>query len=157
MALFLIGKNLYDGAQYARGREQMGAKPRILIVDDEADFLFSASVSLRRAGFEVVEAADGKEALTRVKEFRLAGKRIDLLLTDLRMPSRGGLDLLEGMKELPVDIPVIVMTGYLDDALRTDLKRQARTEFLEKPFEPHDLVKKVNQILEDMAFQEERA
>jgi CheY-like chemotaxis protein len=130
---------------------------RILLVDDEADFRYSASVALRQAGYEVVEAADGEEALERIQEFRRDGKGFDLLLTDLRMPFRCGLELLEGMKELRVDIPVIAMTGYCDDALRAELMRKGCIEFLEKPFEPSDLVKRVHRMLEDIMFQEEKA
>lgn len=152
----MFQKNLYGGAQQGGEGDPVDAKPRILIVDDEADFLFSASLALRRAGYEVVEAVDGEEALERIQEFRLDGQGFDLLLTDLRMPFRSGLELLEGMKELRVDIPVIAMTGYCDDALREDLKRKGCTEFLEKPFEPSDLVKRVHRMLEDIAFQEEK-
>ncbi len=135
--------------------DQVDAKPRILIVDDEADFLFSASVALRQAGYEVVKAADGVEALSIIREFRRAGKRIDLLLTDLRMPSLCGLEILKGMEELQVDIPVIAMTGDCDDALREDLAREGCTEFIEKPFEPHDLVKQVKKVLESFAYEGE--
>ena len=130
----------------------MDAKQRILIVDDEADFLFSASVALRQAGYEVVEAADGGEALSRIREFLRAGKRIDLLLTDLRMPSLCGLELLEGMEKLGVEIPVIAMTGHCDDALRADLIRKGCVEFLEKPFEPHDLVARVQKVLKGLVY-----
>ena len=131
----------------------MDAKPRILIVDDEADFLFSASVALRQAGYEVVGAADGGEALSRTREFLRAGKRFDLLLTDLRMPSLCGLELLEGLEQLGVEIPVIAMTGYCDDALREDLERKGCIEFLEKPFEPHDLVARVQKVLKGLAYE----
>ena len=130
----------------------MDAKQRILIVDDEADFLFSASVALRQAGYEVVEAADGGEALSRIREFHRAGKRIDLLLTDLRMPSLCGQELLEGIENLGVEISVIAMTGHCDDALRADLIRKGCVEFLEKPFEPHDLVARVQKVLKGLAY-----
>ena len=133
----------------------MDAKLRILIVDDEADFLFSASIALRQAGYEVVEAADGGEALSRTREFLRAGKRIDLLLTDLRMPSLCGLELLGAMEELGVKIPVIAMTGYYDDELRADLIRKGCVEFLEKPFEPHDLVARVQMVLKGLAYEGE--
>jgi len=133
--------------------DPVDAKPCILIVDDEADFLFSASVALRQAGYEVVKASDGVEALSIIREFRRAGKRIDLLLTDLRMPSLSGLELLKGMEELQVDIPVIAMTGDCDDALLEDLAREGCTEFMEKPFEPHDLVKRVKKVLESFAYE----
>jgi CheY-like chemotaxis protein len=129
------------------------AKPCILLVDDEADFRFSASVALRKAGCEVVEAADGNEAISRFQEFRRAGKRFELLLTDLRMPFLCGLELLEALRELGSDIPVIAVTGYSDDALRTDLMRKGCTEILEKPFEPGDLVNRVQKILENFALQ----
>jgi CheY-like chemotaxis protein len=131
------------------------AKPRILIVEDEADFLFSASVALRQAGFEIVEAADGGMALSKVQDYQRAGKRIDLLLTDLQMPSLCGLELLEGIRELGIDIPVIAMTGYFDEALRTDLQSKGCVEFLEKPFEPHYLVKRVQMMLEGFAYERE--
>ena len=133
----------------------MDAKPRILIVDDEADFLFSASVALRQAGYEVVGAADGGEALSRTREFLRAGKRFDLLLTDLRMPFLCGLELLEAMEELGVEIPVIAMTGHCDDALRADLIRKGCVEFLEKPFEPHDLVARVQMVLKGLVYEGE--
>lgn len=126
--------------------------PHILIVDDEVDFLFAASVALRAAGYTVVEAADGKEALSRIREYRNAGKNIDLLLTDLRMPYLCGLELLEGMEELGADIPVIAMTGHVDDALRGDLQAKGCVEILEKPFEPHDLVARVQEVLKGFAF-----
>ena len=131
----------------------MDAKPRILIVDDEADFLFSVSVVLRREGYEVSEAANGEEALSVIQEYRRAGKRIDLVLTDLRMPILCGLELLEALGELGIDIPVIAVTGYSDDALRADLKSRGCTEFLEKPFEPHDLVERVRKVLQGFAYQ----
>lgn len=131
----------------------MDAKPRILIVDDEADFLFSASVVLRMEGYEVAEAENGEEALSMIREYRRAGKRIDLLLTDLRMPSLCGLELLEGMRQLHVDIPVIAMTGYFDEALRANLERKGCMEFLEKPFEPHDLVERVRKVLQGFAYE----
>jgi FixJ family two-component response regulator len=98
-----------------------------------------------------------KEAISRFQEFRRAGKRIDLLLTDLRMPHLCGLELLEALEELGIDIPVLVVTGYCDDVLRADLMKKGYTEFMEKPFEPNDLVKRAQKMLEDFAFQEEKA
>lgn len=133
----------------------MDAKPRILIVDDEEDFLFSASIALRQAGYEVVEAADGGEALSRTREFLGAGDRFDLLLTDLRMPFMCGLELLVALRELGIDIPVIAVTGFCDDALRADLMKNGCTEFLEKPFEPSELVARVRMVLEGLAYEGE--
>ena len=130
----------------------MDPKPRILLVDDEEDFRFSASVALRKAGFEVIEAADGKGALSSIHVSRSDGIGIDLLLTDLRMPGLCGRDLLEALEETGIDIPVIAMSGYFDDTLREELARRGCTEFMEKPFEPDDLVMRVMQMLENYAL-----
>jgi len=130
--------------------DPVDAKPRILIVDDEADFLFSASVALRQAGYEVVGAGDGEEALSRIRESLRARKRFDLILTDLRMPSLCGLELLEGLEKLGVEFPTIAMTGYCDDALRADLIGKGCVDFLEKPFEPSYLVARVQKALKDL-------
>ena len=137
-----------------RKRNLVQEKTRILLVDDEASFRFSASVALRKVGYEVIEAQDGEEALVRIQELRRTGGRIDLLLTDLRMPFLCGLELLEGMRQLGIDIPVIAMTGYCDNSLRADLKKKGGIEFMEKPFEPDDLVNRVRRMMESAAFQE---
>lgn len=129
----------------------MDATPRILLVDDEADFRFSASIALRKAGFEVIEAEDGKEALSMIRNFRSDGRGIDLLLTDLRMPGLSGLELLEALGEDGIDIPVIAITGYGNDSLRADLEAKGCNEFMEKPFEPDDLVMRVRKVLDNCA------
>lgn len=129
----------------------MDATPRILLVDDEADFRFSASIALRKAGFEVIEAEDGKEALSMIRNFRSDGRGIDLLLTDLRMPGLSGLELLEALGEDGIDIQVIAITGYGNDSLRADLEAKGCNEFMEKPFEPDDLVMRVRKVLDNCA------
>ena len=133
------------------GGDQVDATPRILLVDDEADFRFSASIALRKAGFEVIEAEDGKEALSMIRNFRSDGRGIDLLLTDLRMPGLCGLELLEALGEDGIDIPVIAITGYGNDSLRADLEAKGCNEFMEKPFEPDDLVMRVRKVLDNCA------
>ena len=129
--------------------------PCILLVENEPDFRFAATVVLQKEGYKVVEASDGEDALVRIREFRNGGERIDLLLTDLRMPFLCGLELIDGMRALGVEIPVIAMTGYCDDALVADLKLKGCTEFMEKPFEPHDLVARVQRVLKGLAIEEE--
>ncbi len=130
----------------------MDATLRILLVDDEAEFRFSASIALRKAGFEVIVAEDGKEALSMIRNFRSDGRGIDLLLTDLRMPGLCGLELLEALGEDGIDIPVIAITGYGNDSLRADLEARGCNEFMEKPFEPDDLVMRVKGMLGGVAL-----
>ncbi len=134
------------------GGDQVDATLRILLVDDEAEFRFSASIALRKAGFEVIVAEDGKEALSMIRNFRSDGRGIDLLLTDLRMPGLCGLELLEALGEDGIDIPVIAITGYGNDSLRADLEARGCNEFMEKPFEPDDLVMRVKGMLGGVAL-----
>ena len=80
---------------------------KILIVDDEKGLREVLSIMLKRAGYVVTEASDGEEAIGHL------GKEIfDLVITDLRMPGPSGLDLLEAVRGLAPDVPVIRLTAY---------------------------------------------
>src|SRR5262249_16238340 len=78
------------------------------VVDDEPVFRSAVSTILRRAGFHIIEAQDGLEACEIV---RAIGTSIELLLTDLQMPRMDGLSLIESVRELHPEIPVLLMTG----------------------------------------------
>jgi two-component system NtrC family sensor kinase len=114
----------------------------ILVVDDEPGVLAACVRTLTRAGY-VVEGVGGSEAALD----RLTQEVFDLLLTDLRMPGRDGLDLLAEAKELDPHLSVVMITGYgtMDDALRAI--RLGAQGFLLKPFEPGELVEAVQDSL----------
>jgi len=80
---------------------------RILVVDDEADFLHLVKEAL--SAFAVVEAADGKEALGMVKN-----EKLDLVITDIRMPNMDGFGLLTNLRSQFPDLPVLAVSGYID-------------------------------------------
>jgi CheY-like chemotaxis protein len=89
--------------------------PIVLLVEDEALLRMVIGDELRDAGFEVIEATHGGEAL----EFLANGRSIDLLFTDIRMPGEAsGWDVAEHARKLRPDIPVIYATGYSEDPLR---------------------------------------
>ncbi|MFH1566435.1 MAG: response regulator [Gemmatimonadota bacterium] len=81
--------------------------PRLLVVDDEAEF--RALVKEALPAFEVLEAVSGKQALEIVEEAKL-----DLVITDIRMPEMDGLALLEALRARHPDLPVVATSGYLD-------------------------------------------
>jgi DNA-binding response OmpR family regulator len=123
------------------------AAPRILLVDDEAPFRFSATVALRRSGFRVAEAPDGKEALSAILEARDAGDPFHLVVTDIRMPEMSGMELIDALALHRIRTPVCAITCYGDQDLVTELAAKGCAEYLEKPFSPDDLVQRIRAIL----------
>lgn len=127
---------------------------RILIVDDEAHIVQVLSLKLRNAGFEVITAGDGEEAL------ELAQKSPpDLIITDFQMPYMTGLELCQalGAEEATRAIPVIMLTarGYaLDD---DDLVDGNIRDVLSKPFSPRAVVQQVRDLLAGAADRTEAA
>ncbi len=102
---------------------------RVLVVDDETDFLDTYERLLRRNGYEVVTAtsrATGLEAL--------AGEPPDLVISDLRLPDGDGLDVVRAARAARDPVPVIVVTGYPSDETRRAALEAGATTFLAKPF-----------------------
>ena len=107
----------------------------ILIVDDEKNYLTILSALLEDEGFEVLTAPGGHEALAIHKSSDL-----DLILTDMKMPKMDGIELLENIKEIDPDLPVIMMTahGTVDKAVEA-MQKGAYTYIL-KPFDNERLI-----------------
>jgi DNA-binding NtrC family response regulator len=114
----------------------------ILVVDDEPGMRAALAAVLARGGFTVELAASGEEGLQKAKAVP-----VDLLVTDLRLPGLGGLDLLREARQAGVDVPAIVITahGTVEDAV-TAMKLGA-ADFLTKPFSPADLLHLATQTL----------
>ena len=106
----------------------------ILIVDDEEIFLLSLQNNLARLGYAVVSAANGRQALTLLKE-----QTVDLVITDLNMPEMDGMQLMLLIKEHQPSLPVVVFTakGSIESAV--DAIRLGAFDYLEKSFAPQDL------------------
>ena len=118
---------------------------KILVSDDESHILHVVSLKLRNAGFKVVCARDGQEALDLARQ-----ERPDLLITDYHMPQLSGLELCRRLKQDPATagIPAIMLTarGYhLDEQ---DTQQSGITRMLSKPFSPRHLLATVNEVLQ---------
>ncbi|HEY6221332.1 MAG TPA: sigma-54 dependent transcriptional regulator, partial [Candidatus Eisenbacteria bacterium] len=126
-----------------------GSKTRILIVDDEPSVLLEIAASLKRH-YEALTAPSAEEA-----ERILSQQRVDLLLTDLKLPGKDGLALLEFAKAANPDLPVVVMSGHgsIEDAVKAI--RLGAADFVEKPFGPDRLQLTVERALEIRALQRE--
>jgi len=125
------------------------ARLRILIVDDEPSVLLETAGSLKRH-FDVVTASSADAA-----ERLLAQQRFNLLLTDLRLPGRDGLALLEAAKAANPDLPVVMMSGHgtIEEAVKAI--RLGAADFVEKPFGPDRLHLTIERALELRALQRE--
>jgi CheY-like chemotaxis protein len=120
----------------------------ILVADDETHILHVVSLKLRNAGFLVITARDGQEALEMAQS-----EKPHLIITDYHMPQLSGLELCQRLKQDPAtcDIPAIMLTarGYqLDPA---DTQQSGILRMLSKPFSPRQLLTTVNEVLERAA------
>ncbi|HZA92892.1 MAG TPA: response regulator, partial [Gemmatimonadales bacterium] len=98
---------------------------------------------LSEAGFSVLDAEDGNQALSIVAR----GQRVDVVLTDVAMPDLGGRELAQRLSPLLPGVPVIFMSGYTDNDLTRRGLLEAGIPFLEKPFSPQDLARVVQAVL----------
>jgi CheY-like chemotaxis protein len=114
-----------------------GVPVTILIVDDEPDVLFLLRLTLETAGYVVVEAAHGGEALESIRSARPA-----LLVTDLMMPVMDGRELIRHVRETPetADLPVMLLSANPDHSSGADL-------VMRKPFNPRDLTRAIDELV----------
>lgn len=108
---------------------------RVLVVDDEENLRLVLRTLLRRHGYEVETAASGEEALGLVDSFGP-----DVVLTDVRMPKMGGLDLLATLKAKGNDATVIVMSAYGNLDLAIEAMTAGAYDYVQKPFKPEEVV-----------------
>ena len=124
-------------------------KIRILVVDDEPSILLEIAGTLKRH-YDVLTATNAEDA-----ERILAAERVDLLMTDLRLPGKDGLALLESAKSMVPDLPVVLLSGHgtIEEAVKAI--RLGAADFLEKPFGPERLQVTAERALELRALRRE--
>lgn len=117
-------------------------KPVILVVDDELRLTEVLSVALEARGFSAPAVGSVREA----EEF-LSSSRVDLVLTDLRMPSLSGRDLLLRVQQSYPTVPVIIMTAYTSVKDAVALVKEGAYDYISKPFEIEDVVVTISRAL----------
>jgi len=108
---------------------------KILVVDDEEDILKLLSAALGGEGYEVLTAIDGQEGMERFQE-----SEPDLVVTDMKMPRKDGLQFLREIKDSGSDVAIIILTGHSDEATAIDCLRNGAYDHLVKPFEDIDVL-----------------
>ena len=116
----------------------------ILIVEDEQTVLEVASRSLEKLGYKILMANNGQEALKIVQNY---SERIHLILTDVVMPKISGYKLIQKVKKIRSDFKVLFMSGYPDRTITTNGFLKSGLAFIQKPFTPKGIAKKVRDVL----------
>ncbi|MGZ8793251.1 MAG: response regulator transcription factor [Gaiellaceae bacterium] len=119
--------------------------PLVLVADDEEDIRTLVAFRLKRAGYEVITAADGAAALT------LATSRLpDLVVLDMMMPKGTGLEVTRSLRgqDTTKDIPVILLTARAQEADVASGFEAGADEYVKKPFSPKALVLRIQALLE---------
>jgi len=116
----------------------------IMTADDSASVRQMVSFTLKQNGYEVIEAVDGSDALTKLK-----GKKVDMLLTDLNMPKLDGIGLIKGVRGNSMNkfIPIIMLTTESQDSKKAEGKAAGATGWIVKPFKPEQLIAVVKKVL----------
>jgi two-component system cell cycle sensor histidine kinase/response regulator CckA len=130
----------------ARGQWSKGTET-VLLVEDAPMIRRLARQIMTRAGYTVVEAGDANQAMELVKKY----PRLDVLLTDLIMPGPSGVELAEQLKVARPGIRVLFMSGYTDNAIVRNGMLGESAAFLQKPFTPEELLRKLRNVIDAQA------
>jgi FixJ family two-component response regulator len=134
-----------------KGKETpMKGKP-ILIVDDERNIRLTLSQALEILDVETDTAANGEEALTKLKE-----KEFGLVLLDLHMPRVQGMEVLRQLREIRPDIRVIIITAYGTVGLAVDAMKLGAVDFVQKPFIPEEIREIVARVMDRETLDEQK-
>jgi len=115
---------------------------RVLLVEDDDDNRELMSEVLEAAGYRVTSAASGAEGLR-----QLAGRPVDVVVTDVGMPGMGGLELARAAKEIAPHVPVVVVTGYAERDDIASARGKVVDAVLVKPVDPEALTSAVDAVV----------
>ncbi|MCD6308141.1 MAG: PAS domain S-box protein, partial [Candidatus Latescibacteria bacterium] len=118
----------------------------LLLVEDEPAVRATLARILRKYGYTIIEASNGDEAKKITDEFGL--QTIDLVVTDIVMPRMGGKEFMAELRKLATDIHVLFISGYTDMSVVKHIAMENNTAFLQKPFSPLTLARKIRDILD---------
>ena len=116
----------------------------IMTVDDSASVRQMVSFTLKDAGYDVVEAVDGQDALGKVN-----GQALNMVITDLIMPNLDGIGLIRALRSLPSCkfIPIVMLTTESQAEKKQEGKSAGATGWIVKPFKPEQLIAVVKKVL----------
>ncbi|GAB4403559.1 MAG: response regulator [Rhodoferax sp.] len=115
----------------------------IMIVDDSASMRRVVAIALKGAGYDVLEASDGKDALS-----KLTGQKVHLIISDVNMPVMDGIAFLRAVKQMPAYkfTPVIMLTTESAEEKKREGQSAGARAWVVKPFQPEQLVNAVQRL-----------
>lgn len=116
----------------------------ILVVDDSASLRQVVRIALRAEGYDVIEACDGRDALT-----KLNGQKLHLMISDVNMPHMDGISFVKAAKQLPAYkyTPIIMLTTESGDDKKAAGKAAGAKAWVTKPFHPDRILSAVSQLI----------
>lgn len=119
-------------------------KKTILIVDDSSTLRQVVRIALTGAGYEVIEACDGKDALS-----KLTGQKIHLAISDVNMPNMDGISFVQELKKLPAYrfLPVIMLTTEAGETKKKEGQAAGAKAWVVKPFQPQQMLDAVAKLV----------
>ncbi len=134
-----------SAAAPADKREPAGGNETILFVEDEAMLMNLAKMFLESRGYIVLAAGDGADAV----ELYLHHKdTIAAVVTDMGLPTMGGVDVFHRLKEVNPAVKVILVSGYLDPALKNEMLTAGAKGFIQKPYALGDMLRKLREVID---------
>jgi len=117
---------------------------KILIVDDDLNVLQVLEARLQASGFQILRAENGQEAIRLLKD-----NKIDLMISDMKMPGMSGMEVLDKARSLHPGLPIIFLTAYgtIPDAVKA--VKAGAVDYLAKPFDGRELVFKLRKVLDE--------
>jgi PAS domain S-box-containing protein len=123
----------------------MGGNETILVAEDDAPMRKLTKIVLESFGYSVITAEDGEDAITKYMENR---ESIDLVMLDMIMPKKSGKEVSEVIREESPQTKILFSSGYTMDIVTTQLLTESGFDFIHKPIQPANLMKKVREILD---------
>jgi two-component system response regulator PilR (NtrC family) len=139
-----------NGTADANGVESPRRQPRILVVDDERSMRELLDIVLRREGYDVLLAQNGKAAID-----LLEGHQVDLLISDIKMPDLSGVEVLRAAKRIDQDILGMMITAYASTESAVEAMRLGACDYLSKPFDIDLLKMKVREKIDNRQLRQE--
>ena len=124
---------------------------RVLVIDDEEHVRQAVSLVLKQGGYEVIEAADGEEAIAMIKSYP-SGFSAQAIICDINLPKVSGHELIAFIRQQLPTVPVIVLTGYPDVEGAAALFKQGVVDYLIKPGRADTLLDAVRRAMGEQAL-----
>ena len=116
----------------------------IMTADDSSSVRQMVGFTLKQAGYEVIEASDGQDAVE-----KMSGKTVDMVITDLNMPRMNGIELIKKVRSNPASkfIPIVMLTTESQAEMKQQGKAAGATGWIVKPFKPEQLIAVAKKLL----------